>query len=474
MAGGNWIVDQVKIIDILPQRDKLANILDQAEGTGGSPYNLLVNLSRLGAPFPLLAAGLVGKDAVGQSIIKDCRRNKISARYLSQTDQAPSSYTDVMSEKETGRRTFFHQRGTNALWDGKDLVFDQIPAKIFHLGYLLLLDALDAPNAKFGTRAAALLAKAKSSGMMTSIDVASEDSDRFGKIVKPALKHVDYCIINEFEAGKITGFQCRDASEKLDTVAVRHAAGAILQCGVSQLVVIHFPEGAFARTFDGKDLAGVYPELAPGDYVEIEVTDTGNGMPKEVQARIFDPFFTTKSAGKGTGLGLSMVFGYMKQIGGHIAVNSEPGHGTTFRLYPRRGVIDNRRTTEIATRVEFEAHEKGLIVLVVDDNADVREASIALFESLGYLTIPAAGAEEALDKLSQNPGIALLFTDLVMPGLDGKEVVRHIRESERSRTPVIGISGTPWLLETADFNSVLAKPFSIVSLVQHLQELAPA
>lgn len=253
LAGGNWIVDQVKIIDVLPQREKLANILDQAQGTGGSPYNLLVDLARLGVSFPLMAAGLVGKDDIGQSILKDCARHKISTRYMGQTDLAPSSYTDVMTEKSNGRRTFFHQRGTNALWKGEDLDFDQISARIFHLGYLLLLDAMDAPDSKHGTKAAALLAKARSAGMKTSIDVVSEDSDRFGKIVKPALKHVDYCIINEFEAGKITGFQCRDASDKLDTVALRHAAGAILQCGVRELVVIHFPEGGFARTFDGRD-----------------------------------------------------------------------------------------------------------------------------------------------------------------------------------------------------------------------------
>jgi sugar/nucleoside kinase (ribokinase family) len=116
---------------------------------------------------------------------------------------------------------------------------------MFHLGYLLLLDALDEPDAKFGTKAARLLAAAQAAGVKTSVDVVSEDSDRFARIVTPALQHVDYCILNEIEAGKTTGFNVRAPEGRLDTVALRHAAGALLQQGVRELVVIHFPEGAW-------------------------------------------------------------------------------------------------------------------------------------------------------------------------------------------------------------------------------------
>jgi sugar/nucleoside kinase (ribokinase family) len=133
------------------------------------------------------------------------------------------------------------------------LDFKKIPARIFHLGYLLLLDELDRPDAKFGTKAARLLARAQAAGVKTSVDVVSEDSDRFAKIVNPALKHVDYCILNEIEAGKTAGFNVRQPDGRLDTVALRHAAGSLLQQGVRELVVIHFPEGAFARTRKGDD-----------------------------------------------------------------------------------------------------------------------------------------------------------------------------------------------------------------------------
>ena len=252
LSGGNWIVDQVKLIDVYPQPEQLGNIRAQSQGTGGAPYNVLVDLAKSGAPFPLYGAGLVGKDALGEQILKNCRDHDIDVRHLSTTPKAPTSYTDVMTEQGHGRRTFFHARGANALWRGDDLDFNRTRSRLFHLGYLLLLDTLDEPDSRFGTKAARLLAAAQAAGVKTSVDVVSEDSDRFAKIVNPALKHVDYCILNEIEAGKTTGFKVR-IDGRLDTVAVRHAAGALLQNGVRELVVIHFPEGAFARTRKGED-----------------------------------------------------------------------------------------------------------------------------------------------------------------------------------------------------------------------------
>ncbi len=253
LAAGNWIIDQVKMIDVYPQPEQLANIRSQSEGTGGAPYNVLIDLAKSGTPFPLHAAGLVGQDALGEHILKDCRRHKIDVQHLRTTPKAPTSYTDVMTETGHGRRTFFHARGANALWCGDELDFKKINVRIFHLGYLLLLDALDQPDARYGTRAARLLARAQAAGVKTSADVVSEDSDRFARIVNPALKHVDYCILNEIEAGKTTGFRIRPDGGALDTVALRHAAGALLQQGVRELVVVHFPEGAFARTRKGDD-----------------------------------------------------------------------------------------------------------------------------------------------------------------------------------------------------------------------------
>jgi sugar/nucleoside kinase (ribokinase family) len=217
----------------------------------------------LGAAFPLFAAGLVGEDELGHQILQDCRSRGINAKHLRTTPDHPTSYTDVMTEIGNGRRTFFHNRGANAVWTGDDLDFTRIRARIFHLGYLLLLDGLDAPDKRFGTRAARILAAAQEAGMKTSVDVVSENSDRFPKIVVPALRHADYCILNEFEAGKTTGFNVRTPDGRLDTAALRHAAGSLLQHGVGEVVVIHFPEGGFARTREGEDYWQASLDLPP-------------------------------------------------------------------------------------------------------------------------------------------------------------------------------------------------------------------
>ena len=241
------------MVDVYPQREQLANIRKQSQGTGGAPFNVLVDLARLKAGFPLSAAGLVGKDALGEEILAICKKHKIDTKLLRATGEGNTSYTDVMTEIANGRRTFFHFRGVNAMWDGSEVDFRKSKARIFHLGYLLLLDALDAADKTYGTKAARLLAEAQAAGLKTSVDVVSEDSDRFSKVVSPALKYVDYCILNEIEAGKTAGFKIRGADNILDTVALKHAAGALLQMGVKEVVVSHFPEGAFARTRKGDD-----------------------------------------------------------------------------------------------------------------------------------------------------------------------------------------------------------------------------
>jgi len=222
LAGGNWIIDQVKIIDVYPQPEQLANIRRQSQGTGGAPYNVLIDLARSGVPFPLFGAGMVGDDDL------DAKSWATAANIRSTRATSPRHQgAHLLYGRDDRSRPWpphvFHARGANALWTGRDLDFQKSTARIFHLGYLLLLDALDQPEAKYGTRAARLLASARKAGLKTSVDVVSEDSDRFAKIVNPALQQVDYCILNEIEAGKTTGFKIRLASGAFDPSALRHA-----------------------------------------------------------------------------------------------------------------------------------------------------------------------------------------------------------------------------------------------------------
>lgn len=241
LAGGNWIVDAVKIIDVFPQQDALANIISESRGTGGSPFNILIDLALLGAKFPLQGAGLVGADENGRWIVEQCTRLGIDASQLL-TGTAPTSYTDVMTVQSTGRRTFFHARGANAQLGSEHFQFEHCTARIFHLGYLLLLDRIDSADAKYGTVGAEVLARAQAAGLKTSIEAVSEDSDRFAKVVMPALRHTDLCIMNEFETERVTGKKIRTSSG-LDKEALREAMQMLLEAGVREKAVVHFPEG---------------------------------------------------------------------------------------------------------------------------------------------------------------------------------------------------------------------------------------
>jgi len=250
LSGGNWIVDKLKFIDTYPQQDALANILTETTGNGGSPFNVLLDLARLGAPFPLAGIGLIGTDAYGDWIHGQCDAHGVDRTRILRHATAPTSYTDVMTVKSTGRRTFFHQRGANAFLAPEHFSFARSDAKIFHLGYLLLLDLLDQPDKDFGTASARVLHEAREAGFKTSIDVVSEDSQRFADIVLPALRHTDYCIMNEFEIERTTGIPTKPGG-CISLPALESASRQLLTSGVGEWVITHFPEGACALGHDG-------------------------------------------------------------------------------------------------------------------------------------------------------------------------------------------------------------------------------
>jgi CheY-like chemotaxis protein len=160
-------------------------------------------------------------------------------------------------------------------------------------------------------------------------------------------------------------------------------------------------------------------EVIPGQYVMISISDTGTGIPKEVLPRVFEPFFTTKETGRGTGLGLSMVYGFVKQSGGHVTVYSEQGHGTTVKLYFPRYVGDATAMTG-APELPIPTSSEGEIILVVEDNDDVRAYSTTILSELGYAVLEARDAETALSLLRTGQRVDLLFTDVVLPGKTGK------------------------------------------------------
>ncbi len=248
-GAGNWILDWTKTIDIYPQQDTLANILSQESNNGGAAYNVLKDLSKLGAPFPLHGIGLIGDDEAGHYILDDCHKYGINTDGLQILESASTSYTDVMLVKNTGRRTFFHHRGANAFLDIPHFNFDIIQSRILHLGYLLLLDRLDGFLDQATTRASFLLNMAKEKGLITSVDLVSESSDRFKTIVAPSLPFIDYLFLNEYEASKLTGIDL--ISGKIDRLTYEKALKKIFAGGILHWAILHFPEGVIARNKNG-------------------------------------------------------------------------------------------------------------------------------------------------------------------------------------------------------------------------------
>jgi len=176
-----------------------------------------------------------------------------------------------------------------------------------------------------------------------------------------------------------------------------------------------------------EEYAAHHAEVSAGDYVQVAVSDTGTGMTQEVIDRCFEPFFTTKGAEKGTGLGLSMVYGFVKQSGGHIKIYSEFGHGTTVNIYLPRA--DRRAQAKIAADPAQTAPAQGQeVILVVEDNKDLRTVMVKQLTDLGYKTLEAENAKAALAVLAEHAEIELLFTDIIMPGgMTGVELAREVR-----------------------------------------------
>ena len=220
----------------------------------------------------------------------------------------------------------------------------------------------------------------------------------------------------------------------------------------------------------------LHPEVVPGEYVLIAVTDDGDGMPKEVIERAFEPFYTTKEVGKGSGLGLSMVYGFVKQSNGHVAIYSEHGLGTTVRIYLPQVATKLPRLQEQIPNAAASLPRGIETVLVVEDDPFVRSYSITSVESLGYSVIAAVDGNDALQKLRTDIHVDILFTDIVMPGgINGWELADLARKL-RPGLPVLLTSG--YALDTLVKHGrlragavVLTKPYRKADLARHLREV---
>jgi CheY-like chemotaxis protein len=232
-----------------------------------------------------------------------------------------------------------------------------------------------------------------------------------------------------------------------------------------------------ANAYLDDDYAVAHSEVESGQYVLLAITDSGSGMSPEVIDRAFDPFFTTKASSGGTGLGLSQVYGFVKQSGGHVKIYSELGRGTTVKLYLRRSVnkaIDvENRPVEIAPSGSIEE-----LILVVEDEAGVRRFTVDALRELGYTVRHAASGEEAIQLLSQLNGVTLLFTDVVMPGISG----RQLADAARADQPELKVLFTTGYTQNAIVHNgvldqdaeLISKPFTVDQLARKVKKVIAA
>ena len=261
---GNIIVDNVKTITSWPEKGMLVPITSVKRAPGGSVPNSGIDLKTLDPAVEVAAMGKVGADDSGDFVRAFMADHGLDVSGVQSVDGVPTTFTDVMTVASTGERTFFNMHGADSAFVPEDVDPAKLGCDIFHLGYLLLLDGMDAEDDEYGTKAARLLAKVRAAGIKTSLDIVSEQSDRFARIVRPALKHCDYVVINEIEGGLATGLSALDENGRISEVNLRRICEALFGLGVGEQVVVHCPELSVSMDRAGNFAAVPSLELPSG------------------------------------------------------------------------------------------------------------------------------------------------------------------------------------------------------------------
>lgn len=247
---GNLVADIVKDVDCYPKIGMLANISSVTKAVGGCTCNVAVDLAKMDGTLPLSAVGCVGDDEYGRYMISQLQRYNIDTGSVRITDDAPTSFSDVIS-LPTGERTFFHARGANALFCPEDIDIYKLNCSLLHIGYILLLDSFDKADPEYGTVMARFLHQVQHAGIKTSVDVVSDSSGEYSAKIIPALKYSDYVIINEIECCSIWDLDPRRADGTLDHAVIREAMERTMACGVAEKVIVHSKEAGFCLSCDG-------------------------------------------------------------------------------------------------------------------------------------------------------------------------------------------------------------------------------
>jgi sugar/nucleoside kinase (ribokinase family) len=269
LCAGTLLVDYGKTIDAYPPRDGLATIGDISRSTGGAALNMAMDLRRLGATFEVGLVGCVADDDDGAHILEACEQAGVDVGSIRVEPGATTAFTDVMVEREGGRRTFFTYMGTNGLFELSARRLDGSRARILHVGNLGVHPLMDRPGLDGRNGWSRLLAAAQARGMHTNMELASLAPDRQVALAGPCLPHLDSIIVNELEASALVGASASapGADDPVDWAGMEALARGLIDRGVSTIAVVHFPAGCVAATSDGRAWRQGSVRLAPGDAV---------------------------------------------------------------------------------------------------------------------------------------------------------------------------------------------------------------
>ncbi len=268
ICAGNWIVDLVHDVEHWPYEHDLVRINKQNTGIGGGAANVISDLTSLGADFPLLPVGKIGTDQYGDFVLAHCQQFNLSTEYLVRAKGTATAHTHVMNVPGSSR-TFFYQGGTNDTFGPADIPMQTLAdtgARLFYLGYLLLLAKLDTILDDGTTYAASVLEQAKALGMQTCVDLVSTDTPQFMSIVNATLHSIDYLFVNEVEAARACGMDVPKGDKKWTSQDTKNAATTLLERGVQQGVFVHTPDTALYQARDGTEL-WCAPEPVPQDNI---------------------------------------------------------------------------------------------------------------------------------------------------------------------------------------------------------------
>lgn len=266
-VAGNIIVDIVNILDRFPERSMLANIQKTVYAVGGCVPNTIIDLAKIDPELPLSAIGKIGADENGRYVLAELKKYGIDISKVKIDDNSITAADSVMTDSRSGERTFFYAGGANKTFDICDIDVDALDCKIFHIGYILLLDALDGEDCEYKTKMARLLDAVSKRGIKTSIDAVSEDGERFAEKVVPALRYCDYAILNEVESCRVAGLSPRADDGRICIENIKRTMRKFFEYGVRERVIIHCAEAGFMMDKDGRFYASGSLKL-PDGYIK--------------------------------------------------------------------------------------------------------------------------------------------------------------------------------------------------------------